>query len=380
MQLTTQPNSPRISWALVRSSLFALAICVPLVGTAVSTSSNPEDGTPRQPGLAAIFGPGAPPRKELRDWFAQHFAFRDVLMHWHSKLKVQAFGTSSSSRVVLGKDRWLYLANEGCVEDYRGTRPFTNAELEHWRKMLEERHDWLAARGCRYVFFVAPNKHHIYPEYMPDALRPASTVSRQDQLLAYMKAHSHVPMLDVRPALLAAKSTGRLYHQTDSHWNDLGAAVAEGVIAGKLAEWFPGVRPNPRDRYQVAHEDQPGGDLARFLVLQDEYREDALTLNASPPSQVRIVSETPRAKGPGVEIAFNTRAATVRPAGAIPRAVVFCDSFSGALAPFLGEHFGRAVFEWSHHLNKELIETEKPQVVIEECVEHRLMAPLDMIH
>jgi hypothetical protein len=128
----------------------------------------------------------------------------------------------------------------------------------------------------------------------------------------------------------------------------------------------------------VKHEDQPGGDLARFLVLQDEYREDALTLQATPPSQVRVSSETPRAKG--LEVAFNTRAATTRPGGAIPRAVVFCDSFSGALAPFLGEHFGRAVFEWSHHLNKELIEAEKPQVVIEECVEHRLMAPKEMIY
>ena len=39
--------------------------------------------------------------------------------------------------------------------------------------------------------------------------------------------------VDLRPALMRAKDSGRVYHKTDTHWNDAGALVA--------APFFPGV-------------------------------------------------------------------------------------------------------------------------------------------
>jgi len=59
----------------------------------------------------------------------------------------------------------------------------------------------------------------------------------------------------------------------------------------------------------------------------------------------------------------------------LPRAVVLRDSMAIPLIPLLSENFSRAVYVSSRSLDRELIEREKPDVVIEELVERSLHAP-----
>jgi len=63
---------------------------------------------------------------------------------------------------------------------------------------------------------------------------------------------------------------------------------------------------------------------------------------------------------------------TVRPDAPIRRAVVFRDSFSMALVPFLSEEFGRAVYLWIQDFEPSVIEREKPDLVIQEYTERLL--------
>ena len=55
------------------------------------------------------------------------------------------------------------------------------------------------------------------------------------------------------------------------------------------------------------------------------------------------------------------------------KAVVFRDSFCGALIPFLSDHFYRSVYIWHYPLDKALVEAERPDVVILQMVERSLM-------
>ena len=84
--------------------------------------------------------------------------------------------------------------------------PFAAKDLDAWTRVLEERRDWLAARGIAYLFVVAPNANTIYPEYMPDRIRKASFRSRLDQLIDHLKANGFFNLVDLRPALRKAKS------------------------------------------------------------------------------------------------------------------------------------------------------------------------------
>jgi len=54
-------------------------------------------------------------------------------------------------------------------------------------------------------------------------------VTRLDQLVAHLRAHSNVAVVDPRDALRTAKAGGILYLRTDTHWND----VARGCSTGR---------------------------------------------------------------------------------------------------------------------------------------------------
>jgi hypothetical protein len=60
----------------------------------------------------------------------------------------------------------------------------------------------------------------------------------------------------------------------------------------------------------------------------------------------------------------------------LPKALVFRDSFSWQLIPFLSESFRSVVYVWTFDFLPELIEREQPDVVILECVERYLNALL----
>jgi hypothetical protein len=49
---------------------------------------------------------------------------------------------------------------------------------------------------------------------------------------------------------------------------------------------------------------------------------------------------------------------------ALPKAVVFRDSFGSALIPFLAEHFRRSVYLWRYDFAVDVLEQERPDVVI----------------
>ena len=60
-----------------------------------------------------------------------HFGLRDRLVHWNSRLRYR-LGASSTPKVVIGSDGWLFYAGEKIIEQHTGEDVFSPAELERW--------------------------------------------------------------------------------------------------------------------------------------------------------------------------------------------------------------------------------------------------------
>ena len=88
------------------------------------------------------------------------------------------------------------------IEHFEGVNQFAAQDLEDWKALLEHRRDWLALRGIKYIFIVAPDKDSIYPEYLPDWMTKVRSHTKLDQFFDYMHLHSTVEVLDLRPTLL----------------------------------------------------------------------------------------------------------------------------------------------------------------------------------
>jgi alginate O-acetyltransferase complex protein AlgJ len=313
--------------------------------------------------------------KDFEAFYNDHFGFRRALIFGRSLAFIKLLGVSPNPDVIIGRDGWLFYSEKRALAYYRRVKLFTNAELAQWQQALEKRRDELAQHGSRYLMVIAPNKDTIYPEFMPAEITRINAESRMDQLVNYLQTHSDIDILDLRPALTAAKANQLVYYRTDTHWNQFGALIAYQEIIKRLAGWFPQLQPLPFELTR-AKNNRPGGDLTGMINLRSQFSEEnteitAPTLTAQPsfaliPLSFIAPRETP---------AWQRPVATERKDNSLPTAVVIGDSFGLTLQPFLSEHFKRIAYYIDYGLDQEtlsqILEQEQPDVVIHEFAERR---------
>jgi hypothetical protein len=355
---------------LAQTSLFVAVISLPLLLNLAGGSGADPGAENRElapfPRLERSWTSVAAFPSALDRWFADHFGLRSDLVRWQAASRFYGLRASPSASVVRGTDGWLFYADDGGLDDYVNRTPLTGAELAAWRETTARVRDWLAARHIDYLFVIAPDKHAVYPERFTPALRRVGAASRTDQVLAAIDGLAVA--VDVRPALREAKQAERLYHRTDTHWNDAGAFAAYRAIIEEVRRREPRVPPAwPRADFTEVARITSGKDLARMMGLGRVLQEEELTLVPLRPRQARVV-EPPGAL-PTDEVGHLL---TEMPGSNLPRAVVFRDSFTSALVPFLSEHFSRVLYVWQNDFDADIVAKENPDVVIQQIVGRHL--------
>ena len=354
--------------------LFLLAVFAPLSATLATLSHREADDPKRE--LAPW--PDAPATLEdaglwptrFRQWFADHYAFRRELIRAHGALLLEGVGVSPSRAVLVGKDGWWFYADDDALEDMVSAAPMAEPALARWSETLEANRAWLASRGIPYLFVLAPDKHAVYPEFLPDTVRVLNA-SRMDQLAARLREHPSLDVLNLRPVLWARKVTERVYHRTDTHWNGRGALVAWLAIADWMQRVHPTFHAPTRDDYTLFSQTGPGRDLPRMLGLAHLVTEEILDVRAEVAPRYEIVE--PAGVDPAVE---QGRLVTEHPDTSLPRIVIFRDSFATGLIPYLSEHCSRCVYLWQKDVDPEVVLAERPDLVIHQIVGRRLQTYL----
>ena len=303
-------------------------------------------------------------------YFNDHFGFRKRLIRWSQQWKSRLFRDESGHKVIIGKQGWLYTGELQMVEHFMGIARFTPAELQAWQKVLEKRRDWLAARGIKYLFVVAPDKQDIYPENLPDWLLGAAKPGREtklDQFLKYMKEHSSVAIADLRPALLAAKPMAPLYLVNDLHWNTLGSFIAGQEVIRAIQRQLPELPPLRLDDFTWTNQPTVGGDMARYLGREPvENNSFAFQLKTNlPPPRVQSLTpiDTVWSRHILLTVTENDTAPNIR-------AVFFQDSFGVHWIKYFGQCF-RGIFfmQERNEFNVRIIGENQPQIVVNEMLE-----------
>jgi len=300
-------------------------------------------------------------------YYQDNFGFRKNLMMHHKLL--YWLGDSTSEKVMRGKDGWLFFKGYSSFDlqnAFRGIRRFKESELIQYADVLNARHNWLASKDIQYLLIIAPNKHSIYPEYLPDSMFPAYNMTLTDQFFNYIQQHTDVPVLDLRQPLLDAKSNDKLlYYKTDTHWNYNGTNIAQYEIAKILASFYPGqIRPLFYRKTDFNASQAAAGDLAVLLGKKNTTKEN------NPYPILDPCARRPTPPDGDFTITFSTQCNKSR-----LNAVVFRDSFFEHLYQYFSQYFNRVTFI-SKRLEYSDLEKfnsgEKPDIVIEEWVERFL--------
>lgn len=299
--------------------------------------------------------------------------FRDHLIRANNRWRVALFGESPVAGAIIGRDGWLYYNLEAALEDFLNVMPLSESDLAAMVRVQTERRDWLAARGIDYLVVIAPNKERVYPEFMPPGLHPRQPVSRLAQVLPRLR-EAGIMVLDLHDPLTAAKAAHRTYMKTDTHWNRFGGLVGASALVEALRPRHANLPALAPDAYAVVEEDRPGGDLAEMLLLPDIWRERDIVAQKRGPWLAREA-----APGPYPDPADHpdrARVAMETDHPDWPRAVFFHDSFARNMLPYAAESFSRSVFLWNHAFAPEIVEEERPDVVVLEVVERYIFALL----
>ncbi len=189
---------------------------------------------------------------------------------------------------------------------------------------------------------IAPNKETIYPEYLPAGIARSDNPTWADQILENLN-ETDVSVLDLRSTLLAEKQNAPVYFKTDTHWNPVGARAAYDAILTALQPGFPILEPHPLSDFDQVTE-TTSGDLAGLIHLKGDVTEPFTALHA------RFDKPSLGLKNPPAG-----QMITVMPDPALPKAVIFRDSFFNGLQPFTSEHFSRVVYVSDFVYNPDLI-------------------------
>lgn len=303
--------------------------------------------------------------KAYEEYFNDNFGFRQLLIKWNNFFKVNICNSSPSiSNVILGKEGWLFYAGERVIEDFSCTIPFSEEELIKIKMIQEEREQWLKNQGISYYIVIPPNKHTIYSEYLP--INRVGEISRLDQVISYLKKNSHLKIIDLRSELFKEKEHHLLYYMTDTHWNDLGAFFAYQKVISEIKAEYPQIKPLVLTDFSINSQIANGGDLALMLSMSDSLKEERYVL--APKKEIKAKDG---AQGNYQDPSYPGRKAVIKVTNDnnLPNLVMFRDSFSTALIPYLSENFNRSSYFWTHSFVPEVILKEKPNIVILETVE-----------
>jgi alginate O-acetyltransferase complex protein AlgJ len=258
--------------------------------------------------------------------------------------------------VIRGTNDFLFFTDHEAIEQVSGAAPLDAEELDVWTRTLTTRYEWCRQRGIEVRFLFVPEKHVVYSDYLPviEISEQRPVVQILNSLPEQLREACMYPV----DQLKAARQTRELYYKTDTHWNNWGGFFAYDLLMDSL--------PTHLDLKKVTESDLKVtqrkiiGDLGVRLEPEEEERSDVLG-HATELAFKRIYDNSVFSRG-------NT-SVFISPRVSAPRVVVFRDSFFNYILPHMIPVFSRTVAVSSLDMHHDLVESEKPDLVIFEMIE-----------
>ena len=289
--------------------------------------------------------------KQLGEYFEGHCALRQEMVTGYSYVTTKVFRTSSSKSVIYGKNGWMFYTDT--LGDYTGSDIMSEREMFDAVRTLKLIDRYCKANGIKFYFVTAANKNSLYGENMPYYYKKSDKPGNRVLLGEKIRAEG-INYIDLYDAFKAENKV--LYHKTDSHWTNEGAALAAKTIHEATGQMY--VERYNKAPYKVKKEFK--GDLSAMMYPAAVPLEEEIYYDGE--FGFDYVGK--------VESNFDNKIRTVGALG--NNLMMYRDSFGSSLLPFMAESYTNASFSRSLTFQVKDIESVKANVLIIEKAERFL--------
>jgi hypothetical protein len=315
--------------------------------------------------------PRDPFEKKISLNFRRNFPFKAELVDFNNHIKNHFLGIDPlPGKVVDAGDGWKFLGDDfgDAFSESKGMVVFNASELNTIRENLLYRKSVLDSLGSKFILAVGPNKLTVYPEKFP--LKNYQRKTKLQQIDSLCNAIG-VEFINLGENFEANKSKMRLYHRTDTHWNDFAGFLANQEMMKSVISTFA-----DKEFIKFELEDMkidttldPIGDLNQMLRIKKE--EAFIHFDFKDKQDFEILEpRLPIRKDYHKDPAFYEL--RYRSPQNDLKLVMICDSFSGYFRRYFKCNFGETLILWDFVFNPDIMKSEQPDIVIHEIVERDL--------
>lgn len=303
--------------------------------------------------------------QSFEDFFNDHYGLRPFLIRANSAMEIKYFHISPTANVVLGKDGWLFYdaPDEGVnLKDFYGDALFTDRELTIIKSNLGMLQKKLSKQHIDLMIIVTPNKHTIYNEYLPSSMqKQKGTETRADQISTLVR-EMNIHYVDTRQSLLEAKGQYAypLYYKTDTHWNKLGAFIGfQEIMKSVSSLGYTTNNISPENTLNIEPQEIACQCDLATMVSFDNYQNEIEPLIHVDTHYISEEKSDLR-----YHDAYGNYLVTRLPDQRYPKVILYRDSFARSLIPYLSESFSQVSYIWSRKIDFNLIQKERPDIVM----------------
>jgi len=312
---------------------------------------------------------------KFEKYYNDNFNFRTQLLKWNTHVKVNIFGESPHKSVIIGKDGFLFV--EKYLNSYTGLDKFNQEELDLLRSEYIERINWLKERNIKHYIAVVPSKYNCYPEKLPMRISKYNGMNQTEQFIQSLQNIEGINLFYLKDTLtsLIQESKWPLYYNTDQHWNKYGALIGYSKIIAEIRKDFPEIPMPSIDQFEITSEEINGKVLAKTILMENDFDDFQINVNLKDQNFSKVKRENdykPFEKFPyknEYQLHYETNN------DSLPNIVLIRDSYANGMLSYFPTSFNKSTMiwdNWNYRLNKNILENEKPDIVLTLIIEANL--------
>lgn len=191
---------------------------------------------------------------EFEKKYEEHLLIRDQTVGIWKAIEYGIF-KSGGKKTLVGKDGWLYTAEEF------DRQPEAQEAEQRLFNLVGSVNTYLESKGIKLAVVLVPAKARIYPEYLSSRRLPAGRDAVYDRAYAHM-TQMGIPAPNLVEAYQKEKGNVPLYFKLDTHWTPAGAEIAANLLAESLGGYLT---EGTEYTKSVQPSEELEGDLEKYI-------------------------------------------------------------------------------------------------------------------